>query len=390
MKRIKLLASIGAALVLFAVLAGCASMQLVSLETDSVEGPRQVRQGQNINPSDIKVYGIYKDESRKLVSVKAENIVFDSGRVGPQTVRIRISNHEVGFQTEVMALTGITVASPPTTTAFRQGQDANWTGLQIRGEWDQMGGDTIPAGSYQITGYNKDQAGRQVISVAYQGKTTTFNVEVRGLTSIRVTQPPTKSPQSGALDLTGLRVAGTWEGFPEQEITITAGNVTGYNQAREGTQTLTVTVSGRTATFNINVMVLDPAINGAWVNVTTIGDGTLETRYTFNNGNYEYALGTLVTHRGTCTTAGGRITFTGTHFNGNVLALTGIMTGEDPTQLDNRFYTRDEVASNSGIPPKTKENMLKLFEPDTRTYSVSGNTLTITNTDGQATAYTKR
>jgi len=174
MIRVKLLAT---ALVILAVLAGCASMQLVSLDT--VEGPRQVRQGLDINPGSIKASGTYKDESQKAVNVKSEHIVFNKHAVGPQTVTLRISGKEAGFQTEVMALLSLTAAFQPTAALFTGDEpDSKWPGLVIRGEWDQMGSGNIDTALCQITGYMKEQAGNQTLTVSFEGKTAAFNVTV--------------------------------------------------------------------------------------------------------------------------------------------------------------------------------------------------------------------
>ena len=178
MKKFKLLAITGAALVMLAVLAGCASMQLVSL--DSAEGPKQVRQGMDINPKDITVYGIYKDESRKTINMKSDYIVFDRHTPGPQTVKLRISGKEIGFETEVMPLLSLAVAavSQPTQLFTGDTPDSKWPYLEIRGEWEQLGSGKIDTASCQFTGYNKEQVGNQTITVSFEGKTTAFNINV--------------------------------------------------------------------------------------------------------------------------------------------------------------------------------------------------------------------
>jgi len=156
---------------------GCASMTLVSLDT--AEGPKQVRQGLDINPGDITLYGIYKDESRKTVNLKSENIVFDKHTPGTQTVKVRISKLEASFQTQVMPLNSLTAAFQPIGTLYTgDTPDSKWPGLEIRGEWEQMGGGTIDAASCRISGYNKEQAGRQTLTVSFEGKTASFNVTV--------------------------------------------------------------------------------------------------------------------------------------------------------------------------------------------------------------------
>jgi len=263
MKNINLLVFFGVVLIIGTVLAGCASMSLDHLETETVDGPKQVRQGQDIDPKLITVYGIYKDGSRKVVSVSSGNITFNKHTPGPQTVKVRvgiITSQEVSFQTEVMALRTLTVSSPPRTVLFKVGQepDPTWPGLEIRGDWDQMGSQRIELSYCEITGYMKDQAGKQTIRVSYEGITTTFDVDVRSMTSIQIAQPPTKLDyvQGDSLDLTGLRVMGVWEGFPAEQLAITGNDVTGFNANNVGIQHVTVTKNERSASFDVEVMAL--------------------------------------------------------------------------------------------------------------------------------------
>jgi hypothetical protein len=241
-------------------LGSCKSMQLDYLEANSVDGPRQMRQGEDIDPRTITVWGVYKDGSRKVINVSSRDITYNKNAVGPQAVRIRVKNQEVSFQTQVMALRSLTITSQPRTVLFKVGQEADrtWPGLEIQGVWDQMGSQRIGISSCEVTGYNKDQAGRQTIRVSYMGISTTFNVDVRAMTSIRITQPPTKLDylQGEALDLAGMRVMGTWDGFPEEQLNITTSDITGFSADNSGIQRLTVTKNGMSTTFNVDVWAL--------------------------------------------------------------------------------------------------------------------------------------
>jgi hypothetical protein len=274
-----------------AMLAGCASMTLVSLESDTAEGPRQVRQGEDINPGFLSVWGNYKDGSRKLVNVSARNIVFDKDTPGPQTVRVRVGSQEASFQTEVMALRLLTVISQPSTVIFKQGQEANrsWPGLEVQGEWDQMGSQRINIASCEITGYNKDQVGRQTIRISYLRQTTSFNIDVRAMTSLQIAQAPTKLDylQGESLDLAGLRVVGVWQGLPEEDLRITESNITGFNADTAGVQRLTITINGRSATFNVDVWTLTGIVLDKPPNKTDYKLGErLDLTGIVVNGNY--------------------------------------------------------------------------------------------------------
>jgi hypothetical protein len=46
------------------------------------------------------------------------------------------------------------------------------------------------------------------------------------------------------------------EGFPAEELPITMGNITGYNPNDVGIQHITVTMNGRSANFDVEVMAL--------------------------------------------------------------------------------------------------------------------------------------
>jgi hypothetical protein len=263
MKNLKILAIVGAALVVGAALAGCASMMLDYLETETVDGPRQVRQGQDIDPKLVTVWGVYKDGSRKVVSLGSGDISFNKHTPGPQIVKVRVgilTSQEVNFRTEVMALRSLTIASQPRIALFKLGQepDPAWPGLEVRGEWDQMGSSRIDLASCEITGYMKDQSGKQTIKISYEGLTATFDVDVRSMTSIQIAQPPAKLDyfQGDSLDLTGLRVIGVWEGFPAEELAITRNDITGFNINNVGIQHVTVTKNGRSASFDVEVMAL--------------------------------------------------------------------------------------------------------------------------------------
>jgi len=259
MKNLKLLA-VSIVVLLIAVLAGCKSMQIDYME-DNADGPKQVRQGQNIEARSITVWAVYKDGSRKTVPIQQRDINFNSHTPGIQTVKIRVQNQEVSFQTEVMALRTLTVASPPQVTLFKEGQDADptWPGLEIRGEWDQMGSDKIDISYFEITGYMKNQPGRQTIRATYEGIQTTFDVDVRSMASLEIIQPPRKHDyfQGESLNLDGLAVKGVWgDGIPDENFTIVMSEITGFNSNNAGIQPITISKNGKTAVFNVEVLLL--------------------------------------------------------------------------------------------------------------------------------------
>jgi predicted small secreted protein len=281
------------------VLAGCASMILVGVDSESAKGPSQVRQYSSINPKDISVIGFYKDGSSKPINISSSNITFDSGSPGPQTVTVKTSVGTVTFQTEVMALTGITVTSQPNALKLGVAVDPKWPGLEVQGAWDQMGSEKINIAECRITGLDTNKAGAQTVTVAWKDKQATFSAQVVAMESIKIVSNPTKTTyyQGDTLDLSGIKVVGVWPGIGEDAIAVSASDASGFNSANKGMKTITITKNGKTATFTVEVADIIGILNGTWVYTSPIWAslekdapivGKMTITYTFNNGSFTY------------------------------------------------------------------------------------------------------
>ena len=382
---IKHLAIIALVAVIGTVLAGCASMTVVGVDNEATTGPKQVRQYGTINPNDVTVYAFYKDNSRKAVSNKSI-ADFDSSKVGRQTVTVRFAGgFTATFETEVMALTEITVTSQP--RALRANQTPDWprSGIEVQAAWDQMGSEKINLAECQFTGIDISKAGRQTVTVAWHGKQTTFNTEVVALESIKITSNPAKLTYNYGenLDTTGLKVVAVWPILGEQELSGihsgSGGGISGYNSQTVGRQTVTVTYLGKTATFNVEVV---QTLNGTWV---ATGQG-----WTFNNGNWDNFYPAInngnSVRQGTYTTDGGKITMTTTRMHGTGLS----------TSIEAKWYTKSEYeAAQKALNPDMSDESIRMasgmfFSTLTYDYSFSGNTLTLTPEGSPTQTYTRR
>jgi hypothetical protein len=167
------------------------------------------------------------------------------------------ANFDVSFTVNEAALVSIAVTSLPTKTTYAKGEELVLTGLVVTGTYTDSSDKPETVTGDNVTGYNKNNTGSQTLTVTVGGKTATFDVTVTeaALVSIAVTTLPTKTTyaQGEDLDLTGLVVTGTYTDSSTNPETVTADNVTGYNKNTTGNQTLTVTVGGKTATFDVTV-----------------------------------------------------------------------------------------------------------------------------------------
>ena len=151
----------------------------------------------------------------------------------------------------------LTVKTQPTKTTYLVGEKFDPTGLVLTAKDQDIPGN---ASMVEIEEPVFDTAGDKSVTVKYGGKTVTVDVTVTNFNvdHINVTvEPSKKNYKTGeALDTAGLAVtaynaqAETAEGSMD----VTAGcEISGYDATKSGTQTVTVTHAGKTATFSVTV-----------------------------------------------------------------------------------------------------------------------------------------
>jgi hypothetical protein len=154
-------------------------------------------------------------------------------------------------------LQSIAITSQPTKTVYVQGETLNLSGLVVTGTYSDGTTKAETVSLSSISGYNSNTVGQQTLTVTVGGKTTTFTVTVNPavLQSIAVTTAPSKTVyvKGEPLDISGMVITGTYSDGTTKAETVSLSNISGYNANTLGTQTLTVTVGGKTAAFTVKV-----------------------------------------------------------------------------------------------------------------------------------------
>jgi hypothetical protein len=176
---IKFLGIIAAVAIIVLSMAGCASMNVVSVEWETLEGPAKARQYIGISTSEVKVYANYESGDHKQAS--AGSLSYDRNSVGVQTVTVNLGGTSGSFQTEVMELTGIRVVNPPTKTTYNVGESLDVKGIKVMGSWRDLPDAEIATHQMLLatqSGFDSNTAGNKVVTLTWNRKTATFNVTV--------------------------------------------------------------------------------------------------------------------------------------------------------------------------------------------------------------------
>jgi len=243
-------------------MAGCNTLQ--SIEIYRAPDKTVYGQGQALDTAGIGVTAYYKKGNTDDVPPYGLRVSgYDQGSAGEQAVTVTMNGkwpskpQSANFTVNVIPVERISVESLPDAQIFKQGEDFNPAGLLVKAEFQNgaVPAESIAPGRLKLSGYDKNKSGTQTITVDYYGKQTSFDVKVAAITKIAVKSPPYKTDYFTGenLDITGLVVYGTFEGFGEVPVPITRENVTGFDKYRSGEQQVMVLYQGKTASFPVTV-----------------------------------------------------------------------------------------------------------------------------------------
>ncbi|TCZ77853.1 hypothetical protein E0485_10295, partial [Paenibacillus albiflavus] len=214
--------------------------------------------GESLDPTGLVVTGTYDDDTTAIMNVTLTDITgFDKTKLGKQTLTVTIDGKSTTFEVTVeKKLVSIKVTTPPTKIIYNVGESLDPTGLVVTGTYDDDTTAIMNVTLTDITGFDKTKLGKQTLTVTIDGKSTTFEVTVeKKLVSIKVTTPPTKIIYNvgESLDPTGLVVTGTYDDDTTAIMNVTLTDITGFDKTKLGKQTLTVTIDGKSTTFEVTV-----------------------------------------------------------------------------------------------------------------------------------------
>lgn len=234
---------------------------VINIEMAAVPTKTIYEYGEDLSVDGGSVKLLYDDGTDKTIPLTAAMVSgYSSTTAGEQTLTVTCEDKTTSFRVTVKerpaaTVTGITMKANPAKTTYACGEELDLTGAQIEVSYSYGDPRTLDVGASMVSGYDKAAAGRQTITVAYDGKTTTFEVVVQpaAVTGIAMKTLPVKTTyQKGEeLDLTGAQIEVSYSYGDPKTVEVTADMVSGYDKNTAGKQTITVTYEGKTAVFDV-------------------------------------------------------------------------------------------------------------------------------------------
>ena len=211
----------------------------------------------------------YNDETTGTISLTNENIHisgFDNTKIGTNTIAIEYEGKTTTFDVQIISkqAVGIEVTTLPTKKQYIQNyENLDLTGGILTITYNDETTDTISLTNenIHISGFDNTKIGTNTIAIEYEGKTTTFDVQIisKQAVGIEVTTLPTKKQyiqNYENLDLTGGILTITYNDETTDTISLTNENihVSGFDNTKIGTNIITVEYEGKTTTFKVQIL----------------------------------------------------------------------------------------------------------------------------------------
>ena len=214
--------------------------------------------GDTLNTAGLVLNVTYSNDTTGTVSTGFTCSPASLTKSGTQTITVTYGGKTTTFTVNVAALTvqSVSIKTKPNKTTYYVGDMLDNTGLTLTVKYTDGSTKTISSGyTCSITTLNVQ--GTQTVSITYGGKSATFTVTVKPATlvSIAIKTKPNKTTYyvGDRLVTTGLSLTATYSNGTTKTIysDFTCSPAL-LNTA--GTQTVTVTYEGKTATFTVTVL----------------------------------------------------------------------------------------------------------------------------------------
>ena len=185
---------------------------------------------------------------------------YDPTTVGKQTVKVSYGGKDTTFEVTVKDYIKDITLTAPTKTEYKYGEALDLTGGKVQkvmASGAQEPAVDLTDSSVTVSGYNANKAGKQTITVEYEGIQKTFEVTVVDpINKIELKgTPKTEYKYGEEFDVSNLKLSIS-RASGETEIPVTSDMIKNYNKNSLGQQQVTIEYEGNTI-GTITVQVVD-------------------------------------------------------------------------------------------------------------------------------------
>ncbi|AEF84975.1 putative exopolygalacturonate lyase [Treponema primitia ZAS-2] len=221
--------------------------------------------GEDFDHQGLEVIGLYSDNTEKIEPIDRENLSgYDEETPGPQDITVSVEEETATFTVIVCDLDHIAVSATPQKLNYAKGEALDITGLEIIGYYAYEDSPFLsqnePVFPENLSGYNMEIPSPQSVTVTIKEKTAGFAIKVFPLEWLEITGKGKEYYVLGEeLDLDSMEVTGHYvdPNDPYTEVTrietLEPGMISGYDPDAMGSQTVTITIDGKTEVFTIKV-----------------------------------------------------------------------------------------------------------------------------------------
>lgn len=236
--------------------------------------------GQNFDLESLDITAYYNDDSSKKLNYNDVTITgFDSSSLGEKTITVTYKEGDKTvsaiFKIEIIEKeVKDIVLTPPTKTKYIEGQALDLTGGKVKVFYNNETSKEIDLTNEMVSGYDASVVGKQTITVTYQGKTATFDVNVieKVITKIEMNSLPDKVNYlvDQKFEIDGAAIKVYYNDGSEEIVNVDSDMFNMPDMSKIGNQTITVNYRGMTTNFEI--LIKDKTLVN--ISVSTLPDKT--------------------------------------------------------------------------------------------------------------------
>ena len=202
----------------------------------------------------------YNNNTTETVAISDANVSgFDNTKIGTQTLTVEYLGLTTTVEVTVndRSATSIEIATLPSKLTYIVGNSLEIDGGFITVNYNNNTTEKVAISDANVSGFDNSKIGAQTLTVEYLGLTTTFEVTVndRSATSIEIATLPSKLTyaEGDEIEINGGLITVSYNDNTSETVAISDANISGFDNSKIGSQTLTVEYLGLTATFEVTV-----------------------------------------------------------------------------------------------------------------------------------------